>query len=243
MWSPACWTENLTMQEHCAGTVSLGQCFQPFLLQGNLQKMFALLMESCRTVVVNFVPGNFGFFRRNPWQPHAEPWGSAEPRMKSTALEPPQVSETTFLSYRCLFQSNQNQRGSNKWMERCRVGLLLMVGFKQYLIKRRWFAHAIKNVDPSCHDDKTLRTAWSRCTLWFVNLLKSFPIVEWRLHLLSLSILISKHQQAHKSKSTCARNYYIFLNNRNRMWHLGEATVSYKWSSVLPTLLKTKNQI
>jgi len=61
------------MQEHCAGTVSLGQCFQPFLLQGNLQKMFALLMESCRTVVVNFVPGNFGFFRRNPWQPHAEP--------------------------------------------------------------------------------------------------------------------------------------------------------------------------
>ena len=63
---------------------------------GNLQQMFVLLMEPYamtqvsillqphRTVVVNFVPGNFSLFRRNPWQPLAEPWGSAEPRLKNT---------------------------------------------------------------------------------------------------------------------------------------------------------------
>jgi len=48
--------------------------------------MFALLMEPYvmiqvsiflqpnGTVVANFVPGKFGLFRRNHWQPLAEPW-------------------------------------------------------------------------------------------------------------------------------------------------------------------------
>jgi len=69
------------------------------LLQRNLPQMFALLMEPYaiiqvfillqphRTVVANFAPGNFGLFRRNPWQPLAEPWCSAEPRLKNTALQ------------------------------------------------------------------------------------------------------------------------------------------------------------
>jgi len=29
---------------------------------------------------------NFGLFQRNPWQPLAEPWGSAEPPLKNTGL-------------------------------------------------------------------------------------------------------------------------------------------------------------
>ena len=37
-----------------------------------------------RTVVANFVPGNFDLFRQNPWQALAEPWGSAEPRLQNT---------------------------------------------------------------------------------------------------------------------------------------------------------------
>jgi len=44
------------------------------------------LLQPHRTVVANFVPGNFGLFRRNPWQPLAEHKGSAEPRLKNTAL-------------------------------------------------------------------------------------------------------------------------------------------------------------
>jgi len=74
----------------------LQQCFSTFLLQENLPQMFALLMEpyamiqvfillqSYRTVVAIFVPGNFGPLRRNPLQPLAEPWGSAEPQLKNT---------------------------------------------------------------------------------------------------------------------------------------------------------------
>jgi len=31
------------------------------------------LLQPHRAVVANFVPGNFGLFRRNPWQPLAEP--------------------------------------------------------------------------------------------------------------------------------------------------------------------------
>jgi len=33
----------------------------------------SLLLQPHRIVVVNFVPGNFGPFRRNPLQPFAEP--------------------------------------------------------------------------------------------------------------------------------------------------------------------------
>jgi len=47
----------------------------------------ALLLQPHRIVVANFVPGNFGLFRRNPWQPLAEPWGSAETRLKNTAVQ------------------------------------------------------------------------------------------------------------------------------------------------------------
>jgi len=61
--------------------------------------MFALLMEPYtmiqvsillqphRTVIANFVPGNFGLILRNPWKPLAEPWGSVEPRLKNTVLK------------------------------------------------------------------------------------------------------------------------------------------------------------
>jgi len=63
----------------------LNQCFSTFLLQRNLAQMFALFTEPCakiyvsillqthRAVVVNFAPGKFGPFRRNPWQPLADP--------------------------------------------------------------------------------------------------------------------------------------------------------------------------
>ena len=46
----------------------------------------SILLQLHRTVVANFVPGNFGLFRRNPWQPLAEPLGSAEPRLKNTGI-------------------------------------------------------------------------------------------------------------------------------------------------------------
>jgi len=41
----------------------------------------SILLQPHRTVVANF-----GLFRRNPWQPIAEHKGSAEPRLKDTAL-------------------------------------------------------------------------------------------------------------------------------------------------------------
>ena len=34
-----------------------------------------------------FPPNKFGLFRRNPWQPIAEPWGSSEPRLKNTGIQ------------------------------------------------------------------------------------------------------------------------------------------------------------
>jgi len=40
----------------------------------------SVLLQAHGTVVANFVPGNFGLFRRNPWQP------LAEPRLKNTAI-------------------------------------------------------------------------------------------------------------------------------------------------------------
>jgi len=46
----------------------------------------SILLQPHRTVVANFVPGNFGLFRQKPWQPLAERKGSAEPRLKNTAL-------------------------------------------------------------------------------------------------------------------------------------------------------------
>jgi len=33
----------------------------------------SILLQLYRTVVANFVPGNFGLFRRNTWEPLAEP--------------------------------------------------------------------------------------------------------------------------------------------------------------------------
>jgi len=67
--------------------------FLNFFWQWGLPQMFALLMETCamiqlsillqphRTVVANFVPGNFGLFRRNLWQ------SLVEPSLKNTALQ------------------------------------------------------------------------------------------------------------------------------------------------------------
>ena len=46
-----------------------------------------ILLQLHRIVVTNFVPGKFGLFRRNPWQPLAEPWGSAKSRLKNTGLD------------------------------------------------------------------------------------------------------------------------------------------------------------
>jgi len=37
-----------------------------------------VLLQTHRTVVANFIPGNFCLFRWNPWQP------LAEPRLKNT---------------------------------------------------------------------------------------------------------------------------------------------------------------
>jgi len=33
----------------------------------------SILLQPHRTVIENFVPGNFGLFRRNLWQPLEEP--------------------------------------------------------------------------------------------------------------------------------------------------------------------------
>jgi len=69
--------------------------------------MFALLMEPYamiqvsvllqrqRTVVVNFVPGKFGLFRRNPWKPLAETW------LKITNLQITDTSTDVVLTKRC----------------------------------------------------------------------------------------------------------------------------------------------
>jgi len=46
----------------------------------------SILLQPHRSVVANFVPGNFGLCRRNPWQPFAERQGSTEPPLKNTAL-------------------------------------------------------------------------------------------------------------------------------------------------------------
>jgi len=51
-----------------------------------------ILLQPHRTVVVNFVPGNFSLFQRNPWQPLAEPLGSVEAWLKNTAIEVTLVS-------------------------------------------------------------------------------------------------------------------------------------------------------
>jgi len=58
--------------------------FQPFCCSGNFSKCLrcswnpkqlwhsGTLLQPRRTVVTNFVPGDFRLFRRNPWQPLAE---------------------------------------------------------------------------------------------------------------------------------------------------------------------------
>jgi len=56
------------------------------LTEPNTMIQVSILQQPHRTVVANFVPGNFGLFLRNPWQPLAEPKGSAEPRLKNIAL-------------------------------------------------------------------------------------------------------------------------------------------------------------
>jgi len=51
-----------------------------------------ILLQPHRTVVLNFVPGNFGLFQRNPWQPFVEPLDSMKARLKNTAIEVTLVS-------------------------------------------------------------------------------------------------------------------------------------------------------
>jgi len=59
---------------------SVHHCFWTFLLLANLPQIFvelfkepyakiqkSMLLKSPRTVVANFVPGNFGLFWLNPW--------------------------------------------------------------------------------------------------------------------------------------------------------------------------------
>ena len=93
-----CFHQSFLANSVLKALVGLSQHFSTFLLQRNLPQMFALLMKPYamiqvsillqphRIAVTNFVPGNFDLFWRNPWQPLAEPWGSAEPRLKNTGL-------------------------------------------------------------------------------------------------------------------------------------------------------------
>jgi len=53
-----------------------------------------ILLQSYKTVVANFIPDDFGLFRRNPWQPLAEPWGSSEPRLINTVVGEQPVFKT-----------------------------------------------------------------------------------------------------------------------------------------------------
>jgi len=82
------------------GDQTLQQCFSTFLLQGNHHQMFALLMEtytviqvsillqSPRVVVVNFLPGKFGLFRRNPWTPGNHSQNPEVPRNPGWQTQP-----------------------------------------------------------------------------------------------------------------------------------------------------------
>jgi len=66
------------MQQFYGMMCHVAQCFSIILLQRNFPQLFALLMKPYamiqvsilqqphKTVVANFVPGNFGLFRRNP---------------------------------------------------------------------------------------------------------------------------------------------------------------------------------
>jgi len=42
------------------------------LVEPYVMTRVSILLQPHRTVVANFVPGNFGLFRPNPWQPLAE---------------------------------------------------------------------------------------------------------------------------------------------------------------------------
>jgi len=44
------------------------------LVEAETMIQVTILLQPHRTVVANFVPGNLGLFRRNHWQPLAEPW-------------------------------------------------------------------------------------------------------------------------------------------------------------------------
>jgi len=57
----------------------------------------SILLQSHRIVVANFVPGNFGLFRQNAWQP------LAELRLQNTALRCLQDLTTTY----CLPKLNK----------------------------------------------------------------------------------------------------------------------------------------
>ena len=102
----------------------LQQCFSTFLLQRKLPQMFALLTEPYamiqvsillqqhRTVVANFVPGEFGLFRRNPWQP------LEEPRLKNTGLQHETVNRSCWpvLTFSCSEEQQTNLSETQKKM-------------------------------------------------------------------------------------------------------------------------------
>ena len=46
------------------------------VMEPNAMIQLSVLTQPHRTAVANFVQGDFGHFRRNPYQPLAEPWGS-----------------------------------------------------------------------------------------------------------------------------------------------------------------------
>ena len=69
-----------------------------------------VLLKPRRSVVANFVPGNFGLFRWYPWQPLAETSGSAKPRLKNTALHSLESGCSACLdSWCCLFILNHRK--------------------------------------------------------------------------------------------------------------------------------------
>ena len=90
------WKQRMPFQKR--QSYGLRQCFSIFLLPRNLRKCLLsswnpMQWSKCLYCNNRIEPwlrissqANFGLFQRNPWQPLAEPWGSAEPPLKNTGL-------------------------------------------------------------------------------------------------------------------------------------------------------------
>ena len=89
------WLMAVWFWSFCCKCKPVHQCFQLFCCSGTFRKCLRFSwnplqwsqLQPHRTVVAKFAPCNFGLFRRNLWQPLAEPCGSAEPRLENTAVD------------------------------------------------------------------------------------------------------------------------------------------------------------